>query len=154
MTNRPGHDTFTRAARAIGDLDSPFYDEERQRDVWNEASAVGLQAMIWGTLGLTCAMAWLGGGTAAPWAVALLAVVGVASLLTVGYARRQQVTGLESVRMRRPRVLAFALLYAAAVAGLVAGSDLDLDLPTLAGATVGVGLVLAALTLLRRSGRP
>ena len=29
---------FVRAAAAIGDLSNPFYGEERQRDVWNEAS--------------------------------------------------------------------------------------------------------------------
>src|SRR5690242_18627048 len=33
---------FVRWAGVVGDLGSPFLAEERQRDVWNEASAVGL----------------------------------------------------------------------------------------------------------------
>jgi hypothetical protein len=31
---------FLRAAGAIGDLGNAFYREARQRDVWNEASAL------------------------------------------------------------------------------------------------------------------
>ena len=31
---------FVTAAGIVGDLGSPFYREERRRDVWNEASAV------------------------------------------------------------------------------------------------------------------
>ncbi|MBK5221936.1 MAG: hypothetical protein JJE52_03485 [Acidimicrobiia bacterium] len=38
---------FMRTAARIGDLGSPLYDEERRRDVWNEASAVGFQIMLW-----------------------------------------------------------------------------------------------------------
>jgi len=53
---------FGRAARVVGDLDHPFYAEERRREVWNEAPAVGLQTLLWGALGLACAMAWIGGG--------------------------------------------------------------------------------------------
>ncbi len=30
---------FVRAAAAVGDLGNPFYDEERQREVWNEAAS-------------------------------------------------------------------------------------------------------------------
>ena len=43
------HDPFVRAARFVGDLGNPFYEEERQRDVWNEACAFGLQLLLWGT---------------------------------------------------------------------------------------------------------
>lgn len=32
---------FMPVAAVLGDLDRPFYAEERERDVWNEASAVG-----------------------------------------------------------------------------------------------------------------
>jgi hypothetical protein len=40
------HNWFVRVAAVIGDLSNPFYGEERQRDVWNEASAVALQVLI------------------------------------------------------------------------------------------------------------
>src|SRR5437868_6635333 len=38
---------FERAMRAAGDLDDEFYLDERQRDVWNEAAAVGFQLFMW-----------------------------------------------------------------------------------------------------------
>ena len=41
---------FLRWARVVADFGSPFYREERQRDVWNEASALGFQAGVWLTL--------------------------------------------------------------------------------------------------------
>jgi hypothetical protein len=110
-------DLFGRAARMVGDLDHPFYAEERQREVWNEASAVGLQTLLWGSLGLACAMTWIGGHDVVRWAVALLGVVGVASWFMVLYARRQGVSGLESVRVARPRTFLFAALYVATVVG-------------------------------------
>ena len=40
-------DPFVRVAQFIGDFGNPFYDEERQRDVWNEACAFGLQLLLW-----------------------------------------------------------------------------------------------------------
>jgi hypothetical protein len=67
-------DAFTRATHLVADFDSPFYDEERQRDVWNEASAIGFQTMTWGALALAGAMAWIGGGPQIGWAAGLLAV--------------------------------------------------------------------------------
>lgn len=39
--------TMMKAMRFVGDLDDDFYKDERQRDVWNEASAVGLQSVFW-----------------------------------------------------------------------------------------------------------
>ena len=42
----PSDDTFTRATSTVADFDSPFYAEERQRDVWNEASAIGLLILV------------------------------------------------------------------------------------------------------------
>ena len=38
---------FVKAARFVGDLDDEFYADELQRDIWNEASAVGFQALLW-----------------------------------------------------------------------------------------------------------
>lgn len=52
---------FVRAAAAVGDLGNPFYREERRRDVWNEASAVGFQLMLWLGLAAAAAMIWIAG---------------------------------------------------------------------------------------------
>jgi hypothetical protein len=85
----PVRDTlFMRVAAFVGDLGSPFYDEERRRDVWNEASAVGLQIVLWlGTLAATVAV-WLVGADAVPYALTIFAIAGLAGLVTITYATR------------------------------------------------------------------
>lgn len=60
---------FVRAAAAVGDLGNLFYREERRRDVWNEASAVGFQLMLWLGLAAAAAMIWIGGPPALPYVV-------------------------------------------------------------------------------------
>ena len=119
MSERTGVRITDRVARRIGDLDHPFYAEERQREVWNEGSAVGFQAMLWGTLGLSAAMAWAGGPDTRPWVIALLAVAGLASLLMLGYVRGRHVVGTEGGRVLRPRTFLAAAVCAATCAGLV-----------------------------------
>ena len=79
---------FVRAAGMVGDLGNPFYREERQRDVWNEASAVGLQLVLWLGLAAVAAMVWLGGAPALPYALAVLVVLGAASWVSVLYAHK------------------------------------------------------------------
>lgn len=74
---------FVKGAGVVGDLGNPFYREERQRDVWNEASAVGLQVALWLGLGAAAAMVWLGGAPALPYAVAILVVLGAASWVSM-----------------------------------------------------------------------
>jgi hypothetical protein len=146
-------DTFTRATSVVADLDSPFYAEERQRDVWNEASAIGFQTMLWAGLALACAMTWIGGRPQLGWAAGLLAVIGVASWLTVIHANRLGVSGRENARLNRPRVYLFAGLYLATLVGMVVRSDTELSPSTLAGAAIGAALVLGAITLAGRRNR-
>ena len=143
---------FDRATKVVADLDSPFYAEERQRDVWNEASAVGFQTMLWGALVLSCAMVWAGGAPLVPWALALLVLLTVASLATTTHANRRGVSGLEDSRVLRPRtVLVMALLLATA-AGIVVRADPDLSASSVAGAVVGAaaGIGIAIVSLRRR----
>lgn len=146
-------DPFTRATRVIGDLDSPFYAEERQRDVWNEASAVGFQTMLWGGLILACAMTWTGGRPQVGWAAGLLALIAVAGWLTVIQANRQGVTGRENVRMNRPRMYLYFALYTATLVGMAIHGEVDLSPSTIAGAVVGAAVVLVALWLAARWAR-
>jgi hypothetical protein len=109
---------FMRAAAAIGDLGSPFYREERQRDVWNEASAVGLQLMLWLGLAAATGMVWLGGAPALPYAFTLFGVVGVASWMTLLYAGALGVTvdDADLVRLRLVPYLALLVLFLAGAA--------------------------------------
>lgn len=101
---------FMRAAGWIGDLGNPFYAEERQRDVWNEASAVGLQVVLW--LGIIAAtvMIWVQGQAALPYAVTMFAVLGAASLIAVSYAKGLGVRVEDPVRMNRLRLLPYGAL--------------------------------------------
>lgn len=104
---------FVRAGAAIGDLGSPFYREERQRDVWNEASAVGLQVTLWLALAAATGMVWLGGATGLPYAATLFCVVGVASWITLLYAGALGVTIDDAalLRLRLVPYLALVVLF-------------------------------------------
>jgi hypothetical protein len=68
-------DLYDRVASVVGDFNNALYDEERQRDVVNEASALAYNVVFWGGLVLTCAMAWIGGPELLPWLVAVFVLV-------------------------------------------------------------------------------
>ena len=115
---------FVRAADAIGDLSSPFYREERQRDVWNEASAVGLQLTLWLALAAATAMVWLGGAESLPYAFTVLGVVGAASWVTLLYAGALGVT-VDDASLLRLRLVPYLVLMVLFLVGAarVAPSD-------------------------------
>lgn len=101
---------FVRAAGLVGDLGNPFYEEERQRDVWNEASAVGMQLVLWLGLGAAAAMVWLGGAAALPYALGLVSVLGACSAVAVLYAQQLGVRIHDAGRVLRLRLLPYAVL--------------------------------------------
>jgi hypothetical protein len=80
-------DPLVRIAQFVGDFGNPFYEEERQRDVWNEACAFGLQLAIWLVLGASTVVVWTVGAASVPYvqgALGLLAVgAGAGALLAV-----------------------------------------------------------------------
>ncbi|QGG96010.1 DUF2029 domain-containing protein [Actinomarinicola tropica] len=120
--------TFMRTAARIGDLGSPFYDEERQRDVWNEASAVGFQLQLW--LGLVAATVavWWAGGAAVPYALALVGITTLASIVTVTYASRLGVEVDDQPHLSMARVVPYMALLVVFVLGLVrAGAPYERD---------------------------
>ena len=113
---------FMRWASVVGDLGSPFYLEERQRDVWNEASAVGLQTMIWLLLAAATAALWIGGQPALPYAAVMSVIGGVGSMVTVAYAQRLGVAAVQPGMGRwlsRRRLALVAVLYVLFLGGLV-----------------------------------
>lgn len=108
MARRDGW--LVRTAGRIGDLGNPFYAEERQRDVWNEASAVGLQLALWlGTIAAT-AMVWLQGATAVPYAVTLFAILGFSSGMSMLYAHQLGVEVDDGIRIMRLRLVPLGVL--------------------------------------------
>ncbi|MEE2034394.1 DUF2029 domain-containing protein [Rhodococcus chondri] len=145
---------FTKAARVVGDLDDDFYRDERQRDVWNEASAVGFQLCQW--IGLTAAalLPWVAGRPGAWTALGLLIAWFVVSAVTMAYAGSRDVDLYTTTKLLRPRVVAAGLLYIAAAFGIFArleweGGGFDQDSATWAGRIVGaaVGLAPASVVL-------
>jgi hypothetical protein len=110
---------FVTAAETIGDLDNPFYDEERQRDVWNMASAIGLQVALWLGNAAAAGMTWIDGAEALPYAAAMLVVVASASAVTMAYAARLGVRFDDTARVLRLRLIPFGALWMVFLAGAV-----------------------------------
>ena len=146
---------FVRAGGAMGDLGSPFYREERQRDVWNEASAVGLQITLWLALAAATGMVWLGGSSGLPYAFTVFGVVGVASWMTLLYAGALGVTVADADLLRLRLVPYLVLLVAFLVgAARVAPSGGFLGGLVWGGAFGGaVGLLFVVWTGLRARRR-
>ena len=147
------HSWFVRAAAFLGDLSNPFYREERQRDVWNEASAVALQVVLVLSLLAATAAVWIIGAAAVPYVYALLGIVGIASWIAILYARSLGVNADDPQRMWRPRMIPYLAVLALLVAGLVHATlqdtSSDDDWSTIAGMVTG-GLAVVAGSLYAR----
>ncbi len=116
-----GEGWFARTAGRIGDLGSPFYDEEHQRDVWNEASAVGFQLMLWLLPVAAVVSVWVGGTTAIPYALVMFAASGLASWVVIGFARARGVDmgSATGITVLRWRMVAYLVLLGSFCAGVV-----------------------------------
>jgi hypothetical protein len=150
------HNWFVRAAAVIGDLSSPFYAEERQRDVWNEASAVALQVLIWLHLLTATAVVWIVGADALPYVYALIAMIGVAGWVAVLYSASLGVCVDRSTRMSRPRVIPLLVLVVLLTAGLVRAQVGDFAVDgwsTLAGMVTGAAVSCGVVVALARFAR-
>lgn len=145
--------TMMKAMRFVGDLDDDFYKDERQRDVWNEASAVGFQFAYWITLIAAAILPWVAGRTGA-W-ISLGLVIGwfVCSMVVLRYAQAHDVDVYASMKGLQPRSLMAGSVYLIALIGVVAqlvarpGDGIS----TWAGAGVGalVGVTAAVLGVKR-----
>ena len=149
-------DPIVRLAHVVGDFGNPFYAEERQRDVWNEASAFGFQLVLWTTLTLGTATVWVVGAPSVPYVGVALVLVGAISGLTVAYAQHLGVDLTGRDRMLRWRLLPYALLVVALLVGLLRARSEPLDAATVAGMLTGAGTValIAAVSTRRRSREP
>jgi hypothetical protein len=136
---------FVRAARFIGDFGNPFYEEERHRDVWNEASAFGFQLFLISTLLFSTVCTWLVGRPALPYVQVGVLLTGVISWATILYAQRLGVDVLQSARLNRARMVPFTVLAVVLVVGMLraSGAGSSWDAATAAGAVTGAALALA-----------
>ena len=139
---------FVRTAGRIGDLGSPFYDEEHQRDVWNEASAVGFQLLRW-LLPLAAVVAvWVGGALVIPYALVMFLVPGLASWVVIAFAQARGVDlgGAMGITVLRWRQRAHRVLLGAFCAGVVRATPESsfgrgASWGLLAGAVIGITAV-------------
>ena len=151
---------FVRVAAFLGDLGNPFYREERQRDVWNEASAVALQVVVVLSLLAATAAVWIVGADAVPYVTALLVIVGIAGWVAIFYAWSLGVHAEDPQRMWRPRMIPHLAVLALLAAGLVHATAQDTpsdDWSTIAGMVTGivagVALVVAGSLYARKRWR-
>ena len=149
---------FLAAAGVVGDLGHPFYGEERQRDVWNEACAVGLQLVLWLGLAAATGMVWVGGAPAVPYMATLLVVVAAGAWMTVLYARRLGIRLDDAGGLLRLRLVPYAVLLVALLVGVLRVSPDDgfgggfVRGMVLGSAVVLVWLAVSGIRARRRAG--
>jgi hypothetical protein len=140
-------DWFVRFAGVVGDFGHPLYAEERQRDVWNEASAFGFQLLLWLSMLAATITVWAVGTPAVPYTSALMMLLGAGSLATIWYANRLGVDLYASRWASGPRLIAVAVLLVGFFAGVFRALSSELDAPVLAGMIAGA-VIGAALGLI------
>ncbi len=142
--------------RAIGDLDSPLWGDERSRTVWLEACAVAYQVHSFGAALLATALVWAAGPAYANWSIAVMILPGLANVAALRYVRAH---GIETPSLRRgfrsPRGWVLLTIVAAWVVGLLrARLGAEASASYAWGLLVGLGVgVLVALALDRRRRR-
>jgi hypothetical protein len=151
-TGDPRESGFVRLAAGIGDLANPFYREERQRDVWNEASAVAFQLLLWAGMAAATAMVWIGGADGLPYGLALMLLLGAASWVGIAYAAHLGVRVDTGTRLLRARTVPYVVLVLAFAAGAVRTGVVAGPFGWGVGAGALVG-VLAGVLGLRRARR-
>jgi len=135
---------FIRMAGVIGDLSNPFYGEERQRDVWNEASAVALQVLLCLNLLAATAAVWIVGADALPYVYALLAMIGIASWIAILYSWSLGVHVEQRTWVSRRRLAPVLVVVVLLAGGMLRAQTghVFADWSTIAGMITGVAAVL------------
>lgn len=152
--------TFTKTMRFVGDLNDEFYDDERQRDVWNEASAVGFQLFIWASLLAGAVLPWVAGRTGSWIAIGVIIVYLSISFAVLAYSRSRGLDMHTSQKLARPRVALLLGLYLVGGAGAAmnlvfrdVGNGALLASSMAGGAAIGLMCAAIGLTRKRRLGR-
>lgn len=149
-------DAFTRTMRFVGDLDDEFYDDERQRDVWNEASAVGFQLFYWAALVSAAVLPWVAGEVGAVLACGVFAVSAVIGCATLLYSGVRGVNLYTASRMFRLRGVVAAAMILIGFVGVEHRLNPDLFAESsswagaITGGVVGGGTVVLMIWLMRR----
>lgn len=135
--------TFTNVLRYVGDLDDEFYDDERQRDVWNEASAIGFQLFYWVSLIGAAVLPWTVGITGSWIALGILVVFLTISSLILAYSKARGLDMYAAQSLLQPRVVLGVVLYlVAAFSSLI---TLAMEYLGGGGSAVFVGMAVGAV---------
>lgn len=144
--NQPN--AFERAARWLGDLDHPFYQDERHRAVWYEASAIGFQVALVGSYMIGSVVVLTTGQVGLVVAMMLPAVV--ASMMVMSWtARKQAEYGPAVSDLRRSRGAAVAVVAVLFVLAILVRGLIDDEAMTI----VMSGGALAGLVAAMVGGR-
>lgn len=101
------------ALRWIGDLDHPFYEDERNRFIWYEAQAIGFQFMGLASYFAAAISLLIGGSGAIPYAAAMMAPFIVSAVVLKAYVvRRGADYWPQSMDFRRSRGMAVLAIMA------------------------------------------
>ena len=152
-----------RTLRWIGDLDHPFYSDERQRFVWYEASTIAVQLFLFANVFLMGLMMWVGGSEGLPYAFAIFVVTMAIVSVAQQYAKARYaefVPKKEDLVSNRSK-LYFAVLFfmitgmIRAVVDVEEGDTLGFlfdgaEVSIAVGAVAGVGAGISALAWKRR----
>lgn len=147
----PADGPFMRAAAVLADLDSPLYEEERERDVWNEASAVGFQFFLWAIPLAVAGALWIGGRAALPYVAGPWLIWILGAIISAGYAARLGVVPSQRGPLQGRRAAVYVGLMVILSGGLfrallpMAGDD---TIPSILRGAAQGGLVGIPLGLL------
>lgn len=147
---------FIKTMRFVGDLDDEFYDDERQRDVWNEASAIGFQLFSWAAMIAAAVLAWTVGRTGAWIALGLLVALTSVTTLTIVYSWARGVNLYTASKIGRVRGFVVALVILVGYIGVLVKlqpnmfADASSWAGGVTGAVVGGGAVGLGIWYLRK----
>lgn len=146
-TNSPK--SVETALRWIGDLDHPFYNDERQRFVWYEASAIGFQLLILLMFGLAGIAMLVAGVSALPIVLAMVVPIATAAAVVRWYSERHHApfwpSGADLRRKRGAVGFGLVVLYGAGIIRLLLDLG-DSDIATARGLRIGIPIgAIAAL---------
>lgn len=152
---------FVKAARFVGDLDDEFYADELQRDIWNEASAVGFQTLLWTGLIAAAVLPFAAGVTGGWVALGIIAAMIAAAWVVLGYTRSRGIDMYTVQKLRRPRLAVFSVLYVLGAGGagirLLAhyggGSLTSMWIAAAIGAPMGLAVVVVGIKRRQRRQR-
>jgi len=144
-----------RALRWIGDLDHPFYSDERNRYVWYEASAIAFQFLFLSIYFVAGTMLLVVGSPALPYAAAMFIPAIITAVIFQSYLKANLAEYWPTSKdLKRSRGQIAALSGVVLLAGLIRAS-IDASSTTagesffggstwgvIAGAVAGLGVVI------------